>query len=186
MSEKMRSCSEVDLLVLARRFDQSALAEIYDLYSNRIYYYALRLLGDADLAEDCAAETFDRLLQVLRAGVGPETHLQAYLYRTAHNWIVDHFRRTTPQSLDESVDLMPGDGDPAAEAELRMTQQKVRWALRMLTNEQRQVITLRFLEGWELNEIAECMHKPIGAVKALQHRAVAALQKMLLEKDGTE
>jgi RNA polymerase sigma-70 factor (ECF subfamily) len=179
----MHGRNERELLDFARRFDQDALAEIYDRFNGPIYYYSLRLLGDAILAEDCAAETFSRFLHALQAGGGPTANIKAYLFRSAHNWIVDHFRRTPPLPLDAQVDLVHPDGDPSEKAGERILQAKVRRALRLLTDEQRQIMALRFIEGWELEEIAACVDKPVGAVKALQHRAVMALRKMLPEEE---
>ncbi len=183
MSEPMHPLSEEALLRMAHQFDQVALAELYDRYNNGIYYYALRLLGDPALAEDCAAETFSRLLRALHDGGGPTENLKAYLYRSAHNWITDYYRRTPPEPLDPEAELEEPDSDPTIQANQNLTQARVRAAIRLLTHEQRQVIVLRFIEGWDLEEIATSLQKPIGAVKALQHRAIAALQKMLLEKD---
>ncbi len=177
----MHALSDEALLHLARRFDQAALTEVYDRYNTGIYYYALRLLGDSSLADDCAAETFSRLLRALRDGGGPTDNLKAYLYRSAHNWITDHYRRIPPLPLDPDSDLVQPDSDPCEQAEKSIVQGRVRAALRLLTPEQQQVIALRFVEGWDLDEIAASLKKPVGAVKALQHRAVAALQKMLLE-----
>jgi RNA polymerase sigma-70 factor (ECF subfamily) len=179
----MHGRNERELLELARRFDQDALAEIYDRFNGPIYHYSLRLLGDATHAEDCAADTFSRLLHALQGGGGPTGNLKGYLFRSAHNWIVDHFRRTPPLPLDQELDLVHPDAGPHDEAEQRILQGKVRRALRLLTDEQRQVIALRFIEGWELEEIASCLEKPIGAVKGLQHRAVAALRKMLPQEE---
>lgn len=178
----MHQLPDEALLRLARQFDQAALAEIFDRYNNGLYYYAVRLLGDPDLAEDCAAETFSRLLRALRDGGGPTENLKAYLYRSAHNWITDHYRRIPPLPLDPEANLAEPDSDPGQQAELNIVQARVCAAIRLLTPEQRQVIALRFIEGWELAEIAASLQKPVGAIKALQHRAVAALQKMLLEK----
>jgi len=183
MSEQMHSCPEEELLRLARLLDQAALTELYDRYNDRIYYYSLRLLGDSSLAEDCAADTFSRLLRALRDGGGPVDNLKAYLFRSAHNWIADHYRRTTPLPLEAEIDVLQADSNPAEEAEQNLIQGRVRRALRLLTPDQQQVMALRFIEGWELDEIAECLRKPLGAVKALQHRAVAALRKMLLEEE---
>jgi RNA polymerase sigma-70 factor (ECF subfamily) len=180
----MDSCSEDALLRLAQQLDQPALAEIYDRYNQGIYYYALRMLGDPSLAEDCAAETFSRFLRALRGGGGPTDNLKAYLYRSAHNWITDHYRREPAPRMDLNDDL-PGQGsdDPLEQTELRITQRRVRTALRLLTSDQRQVILLRFVEGWDLAEVAVSLNKPVGAVKALQHRAIAALRKMLVEEE---
>ena len=181
MSEAMHVLSEEALLRLARAFDQTALAEVYDRYNTGIYYYALRLLGDPALAEDCAAETFSRLLRALRDGGGPTDNLKAYLYRSAHNWITDYYRRTPPLPLDPDSNLVQPDSDPCEQAEKSIVQGRVRAAVRLLTPDQQQVVALRFVEGWDLDEIAVCLKKPIGAVKALQHRAIASLQKMLME-----
>jgi RNA polymerase sigma-70 factor (ECF subfamily) len=178
----MDALSDEALLRLARRFDQTALAEVYDRYNNGIYYYALRLLNDQALAEDCAAETFSRFLRALQNGGGPTDNLKAYLYQSAHNWITDYYRRTPFLPLDFDSDLMQADSDPCQEAEQNIDQKRVRAALRLLTPEQRQVVALRYVEGWDLADIAASLKKPIGAVKALQHRAVAALQKLLLEE----
>jgi RNA polymerase sigma-70 factor, ECF subfamily len=181
MSKYMDALPDEALLRQARRFDQAALAEVYDRYNNGIYYYALRLLGDPSLAEDCTAETFSRLLRALRVGGGPTDNLKAYLYRSAHNWITDHYRRTPPLPLDPDSNLVQPDSDPGEQAEQNIIQGRVRAAIGLLTPEQQQVVALRFVEGWELAEIAASLQKPVGAVKALQHRAVAALQKLLLE-----
>ncbi len=63
-----------------------------------------------------------------------------------------------------------------------MRQSRVRAALLKLTEDQQQVVSLKFLEGWENEEIARALHKPVGAVKSLQHRALAQLQKFLLDE----
>ena len=175
---------EPDLLRRARQFDEDALAEIYDALSPAIYAYAMRLMGDVDLAEDCVAETFSRFLLALRNGGGPSDHLKAYLYRMAHNWITDQYRRRRPEtSLD--TELHAGsDAEPHIAAAQALEHQEVRRALASLTPDQRQVIALKYLEELDNAEIARSLHKPIGAVKSLQHRALAALRRILLP-DGT-
>ncbi len=171
---------EADLLARARRFDQVALAEIYDQYSPALYGYAMRLMGDVCLAEECVSETFSRFLRALKAGNGPKNYLQAYLYRVAHNWITDQYRRQPPPPLELDDDRrtldLPDAGQVVGQ---RFEQEHVRAALVRLTPEQRQVIVLKFWEGWGNDTIAEAVHKPVGAVKALQHRAIAALRKLL-------
>ncbi len=176
----MDSQTDAELLRLARAYDRAALTAIYDRYNQPLYYYALRLLGDPNLAEDCVAETFARFLKAVRNGGGPENYLKAYLYRSTHNWISDYYRRQPPPmlELDDKLTETMND-DPLEITDAHITQQRVRHALRMLTPDQRQVIYLRYVEGWELDEVARVIQKPVGAVKSLQHRALAALQKML-------
>ncbi len=172
------------LLEGARRLNERALAEVYDRYSPGVYRYAWRLLGDEDLAEECVAETFSRLLNALARGDGPRQHLQAYLYRVAHNWITDYYRRGEAGALPLDGELrVSGDLDPPRLVANRLEQQALRAALLRLTPEQRQVIVLRYLEDWPLAEVAQAMQKPVGAVKALQHRALQALRRWL-DKEG--
>ncbi len=174
--------SETDLLQHAKRLEGAALAEIYDCYSPPVYRYAFRLLGDACLAEDCVAETFSRLLQGLRNGQGPREHIQAYLFRTAHNLVVDHYRKSATRELDEEL---PDAGDVESDVDQRICQDDVRTAIQELTPTQQQVIALKFWEDWDNEEIARCIHKPVGAVKSLQHRALVHLQKVLLHEKSS-
>jgi RNA polymerase sigma-70 factor (ECF subfamily) len=170
--------SEADLLALARRLDSQALAEIYDRYSPDLYRYAMRLLGHPTNAEDCVAETFQRFLHALTSGFGPREHLRAYLYRVAHNWITDQYRRNVPESEIDDQWAEPGQG-PEASAEQNIAHAGLRAALHHLTPDQRQVVALKFWEGWENEEIARTLGKPVGAVKSLQHRALAAIERHL-------
>lgn len=171
--------TEKELLRAALRFEQKALAQIYDLYSPELYRYAARFLGDPSVAEDCVADTFSRFLKAIHAKRGPKDYLKAYLYRIAHNWIADYYRRApdvvelkeTHPDLDNNA--------PEQEAGLRMRQAQVRMAMQKLTPDQQQVIALKYLEGWQNEEIAQAVKKPVGAVKSLQHRALAQLKKHL-------
>lgn len=171
--------SDTALLQRARRFDEDALAEIYDALSPAIYAYALRISGDVDAAEECVSETFSRFLIALRHGKGPNEHIKAYLYRIAHNWLTDRFRRTRPEGpLDPELRASPHLEPPAA-AQQAYEARELRRALALLTPDQRQVIALKYLEGLENAEIAELIQKPVGAVKSLQHRALAGLRRIL-------
>lgn len=177
----MNTLSEADLLEGAKAFDIQILSAIYDRYSPGLYAYSARLLGDECLAEDCVSETFSRFLKGLRAHQGPDEHLQAYLYRVAHNWITDQYRRQPPPPVVLDENIPAGDGaQPEAQVGRRMEQERVRSALRTLTPDQRQVVMLRFIEGWENEEVSAAVNKPVSAVKALQHRALAALRRWLV------
>lgn len=176
---------EIALLRRARQFDEQALAEIYDTLSPAIYAYAMRLLGDADLAEECIADTFSRFLNALHAGGGPQNYLKAYLYRVAHNWITDRYRHARPETpLEQEYELPAGEEvEPHNTVADELERQELRHALALLTPEQRQVITLKYMENLDNAEIAQALQKPVGAVKSLQHRALATLRRIL---DGNE
>ena len=164
----------------ARALDAAALAAIYDDYHPAIYRYLYRQLGDVEAARDLAAEVFHHLLKALHAGRGPDAHLSAWLYRTAHNLLVDHYRRQQNRRhlpLDE--ELAGDDTRPADEVERRLSATQLRSALRRLTPDQQQVVALKFLEGLSNEQVAQLLGKPIGAVKSLQHRALAMLHRHL-------
>lgn len=175
--------NELELLQRARQYDQEALTEIYDSLSPGLYRYAYRLLGDEDIAEDCVSDTFTKFLKTIKHGGGPKTHLKAYLYRIAHNWVTDKYRREPLPPLSLEPEMVGANGSSLSE---NLTQkqeaEKVRAAILRLTTDQRQVIYLKFFEHWRNAEIAEALDKPVGAVKSLQHRALGSLQRMLLEE----
>ena len=174
--------NEQNLLRRAKSFDIDALGLIYDTYSPALYRYAFRLLGDKNLAEDCVADTFSRFLKALQSRQGPDNFMKAYLFRIAHNWVTDHYRRQAPAmvELDESL---PGSDSEKPELQMddRFEKQQVRLALRTLTPDQRQVLILKYFEGWQNDEVAAALQRPVGAVKALQHRALETLRKRLVD-----
>jgi RNA polymerase sigma-70 factor (ECF subfamily) len=176
---------EQKLLEQARRLDEESLAEIYDRYSDELYRYSLRLLGDVHLSEDCVMDTFSRFLKALHNGGGPDTYLRAYLYRIAHNWITDHYRRREKQEapLDMAFPAS-SDQDPVAALQEKAEHEMLRRGLLALTPDQRFVITLKFLEGWTNEEIAGALGKQVGAVKGLQHRGIESLQRTIRVNEG--
>lgn len=161
--------------------DKQALVEIYEHHSPEIFRYAYRMLDDKDLAEDCVADTFLRLLIAIRGGILPE-NIRAYLYRIAHNWVVDQYRRrqSLETPLEENLHTDP-DGNLSNLVAQNLDRQRMRSALLQLPVEQRQVIELRFVENWSHNEVAVAVGKTVEATRALQHRAVEALRQILTE-----
>lgn len=175
---------QMETLATARAipYDRQTLAGFYDQYSPGIYRYAYRLLGDQDLAEDCVSETFSRFLQALRDGRSPD-NIQAYLYRVAHNWITDTYRRGPRfESLDIDAEIHadPQEG-PAQAAAKNIEQERVRQAIWRLPAEQRMVVALRFFEDRSHDEAAAILGKTVEATRALQHRALDAMRRMLIE-----
>ncbi|MBC7241224.1 MAG: sigma-70 family RNA polymerase sigma factor [Anaerolineae bacterium] len=180
MQDDVQGVEERRLLEQAQCGDQQALASIFDRYYERIYAYIYRRTGQASLAEDLAGEVFLRLVETLKLQRGPNLHLGAWLYRVAHNLVVDHFRRNAKaptQSMEDWLVAVPD--DPLEHVEQEQLQAVVRQALRRLTPDQQQVIILKFVEGLSNAEVGLILGKPEGAVKSLQHRALAALRRQL-------
>jgi RNA polymerase sigma-70 factor (ECF subfamily) len=172
--------NERDLLARARALDEAALGAIFDSYYPVLYRYLYYHVHHRQTAEDLAAEVFARMLEQLARGDGPRRHLRAWLYRVAHNLVVDESRRRVHRDhepLDEQVAMV--EGEVEAQAEASMLRGRAHAALMALTPAQRTVIALKYLEGCENHEIARILGTTVGAIKALQHRGLAAMQQHL-------
>lgn len=168
-----------------RQWDTAALAEVYDEFYDRIYRYIYCYLGRVDSAEDLTASTFTRLLGAVRNGNSPRSNLSAWLYRVAHNLVVDSFRRKPTEDLELAEWLDTGEPDLTHTVEQRLQLERVRAALQELTETQQQVIIFKFLEGMDSREVATILGKTEGAVDALQHRALLALRRTLQHRTGS-
>lgn len=171
---------EQDLLRRARDWDEPALVAIFDTYYPAIYRYIYQRVRDEATAEDLAAEVFTRMLERMAVGKGPGHHLRGWLYRVASNLVVDHSRRSAlrrHEPLDEQT-ATAGD-DVVDEVQASLNRAEAGAALAALTPQQRTVIVLRFLEGWENSDVARVLNTTVGAVKALQHRALASMRRHL-------
>jgi RNA polymerase sigma-70 factor (ECF subfamily) len=166
--------------------DKEALAAIYDRYQPLIYRYIYRRVGDVEVGLDLTADVFRRLLQAVDRGSGPDRSVRSWLYRTAHNLVVDYYRRQQHrQHLELKEELIAGRDNLERTAAVHLEAERVRRALRDLTPEQEQVLTLKFLEGLSNDEVAEILDRTVGSVKALQHRGLASLRR-LLDRDKVE
>jgi RNA polymerase sigma-70 factor (ECF subfamily) len=176
---------EAVLLERAKAYDSAALGLLYDRYSGRIYNYIYHRIGESHLAEDLTGQVFLRMLEAIQNERAWQTSFSGWLYRIAHNLIIDHYRRrshSSQMSLDDAPMLPMDDADPLDAVEAHLTQERLREAIRKLTPEQAQVIVLRFLEGLNIAEVARAMEKTEGAIKALQYRAVMSLREILEEE----
>jgi len=176
----MQPNQESALLRRAREYDQAAIAELYDRYSLRIYNYVYHRLGNVHLAEDLTASVFLRMLEAIRSSKAWRTSFSGWLFRIAHNLVVDYFRASR-QDTDVPLDDRPiaSDEHPADTAERLLTRQRLRRAINQLTEEQGLVIMLKFVEGMGNAEVAALLGKSEGAVKSLQFRALAALRRLI-------
>ena len=169
------------LLKAAKRLDQAALAKIFDLYAPVIYNYILRLCQDPIQADQIVGDVFAKFLDQLAAGQGPRTNLRSYLYQTAYHLFIDQTRyhqRVAPIEIVEY--FAPEKNAVQTEVENRALLDTVMIAINNnLTDEQRHVIILRFLEGLSLKETAKIVGKNTNSVKVLQGRGIAKLRQVL-------
>jgi len=176
----MPSGDERALLERARQGDSAALGEIYDRYAAKIYSYILYQVGDQALAEDLTASVFMKMLDAIKASKAWRLSFSSWLYRIAHNIVVDHFRRNSHgKSLPLDEGLIPSKDNPSTTVETLMATETVNEAMDQLTVEQRTVVILKFFKECSNLEVAKIMNKTEGAVKSLQYRALAALRRQL-------
>jgi RNA polymerase sigma-70 factor (ECF subfamily) len=173
---------EQSLIRRAQRLDQRALTQIYEENFDRIYRYIALKIGDRTEAEDLTQQVFLNALQSIKSYKSKGLPLSSWLYRIAHNQIVDHLRKVTRKNaipLDESLPIPDPVGDPKFEIEMKFEMEEVALAAKKLTPAQQEVIALRFASERSITEVAAIMGKSEGAIKALQHSAIAALRKIL-------
>lgn len=173
--------TDVTLLDAARQMNADALAEIFDSYAPALYKYVLRLCSDPVMADHIVGDVFTKLLGNLSAGKGPSSNLRSYLYEMAYHLVIDAARYSHRSAPIEMADFIQYDAhSTSASFENRVLFETVRQAIQNdLTDDQRHVIILRFLEGFSLKETAVILGKEVGNVKVIQSRAIGVLRKAL-------
>lgn len=166
--------------------DRAALAAVHDRYHAAIFRFVSLRVADPELAADLTSEVFVRLLDAIRGPRPPESTLQGWLFGVARNVVRGHHRqryRHPEVALDDGLPAGGGDLDEsAARSEARSALSD---ALRSLTDEQQQVLALRYGAGLPIAEAAEAMGRSAGAIKQLQARAVAALARQMTQRTAS-
>jgi len=171
---------EKNVVERAKKGDKGALSKLYEEYFDRIYRYCAIRLSDRAEAEDLTEQVFLKMLESIKSFKWKGAPFSSWLFRIAHNQVIDWRRKMGKrQDLPLNDDILSGGTDTAAAAELNLTMDELNSAMRRLTDLQRQVIVLRFASGLSIAETASSMGKSDGAVKALQHSAVAALRRAM-------
>jgi RNA polymerase sigma-70 factor, ECF subfamily len=173
---------ESALLQAARKLDQEGLTIIFDTYAPAIYRYALRLCHDPVESDNIVGDVFSKLLEHCAAGKGPVTNLKSYLFQIAYHLLMDQIRWDRRiinlEGMPES--LIPVTSSSQVQIEERALIDALLTALNFELSElQRHVILLRFLEGFSLKETALIVGKNISSVKVIQHRGIARLRNCL-------
>ena len=179
----MISEDESRLIQRAQRGDRAAYAELYDSHYDAVYRYCYYRVGDAELAQDLTAEVFVRMVEKLHRFKVRGRPLLAWLYTIARNLTADLYRekgKVAHLALDEASALAAGDESDLAQAVDRSLRADcLAAALDHLTEDQRRVILLKFMEGRSNGQVARILNKSEGAVKSLQHRALSALRRAI-------
>jgi len=172
------------LVEQAQAGDRSALERLYLIHFDRIYGYLHMSVGNRHDAEDLTTQTFLKMLESIGKFRWRSAPFSAWLFRIAHNLAMDHFRARRRWQPEEEVPEPPGSEEPSAEMEAMQSigRQSMMELIEGLSPEQRQVLTLKFVFNFPNAEVATILGKTEGAIKSLQHRALASLQKQVTQK----
>ena len=173
--------TDTTLLSAAREMNQDALVKIFDRYASALYKYAFRLCRDRVTADQIVGDVFAKLLDQLASGNGPTANLRSYLYESTYHRLVDEARYSQRRvSLEVTDWFQQGVDSSLLRLEDQILFEQILLSMRTeLTDDQRHVIILRFLEEFSLRETAAIIGKKVDHVKVIQLRAIAALRKCL-------
>jgi len=164
----------------ARSAHEAELAGLYPEYYDRIARYAAAHTGNRLDGEDIAGEVFLRALKSLGSYRKQGVPMQAWLFKIAHNLVVDCLRqKNRRRTVDIESVILESPANPAAAAERDIEMERVTMAMSRLTGDQKQVLTLRFLGELSSKETAQVMGKTDGAVREMQRAALAKLRAIL-------
>ena len=177
----MPYADEASLIERARAFDKKAISQLYQSHVQSIYKYIYVRVNDTHTAEDLTSEVFLRALEGLQTFEYRGIPFAAWLFRIARDRVIDYYRKQSRQQNTATLtESLLSDDDEPHDAVLRdLDEQELREALEALTEDQRLVIILRFIDCEPLTEVACKLGKTEGAIKSLQHRALAALGRIL-------
>jgi len=167
----------------AQRGDRAALEELYLIHFDRIYSYLHMSVGSKHDAEDLTTQTFMKMLESIGRFRWQSAPFSAWLFRIAHNLAMDHFRARRRWQPEADVPEPPGEAEPSAELEAMQSigRQSMLELIDKLSPEQQQVLTLKFVFNFPNADVAKILDKTEGAIKSLQHRALASLQKQITQ-----
>lgn len=166
--------------VRASQSDRAAFGVLYRRYLDRVYGYAFYLLGDHHDAEDVTERTFVAALAAIGGFKDSGASFRSWLFRIAHNQVANQLRSRGRRATAplEQADEAAGDDDPAAAVAAAEDARRLRRALQALSEDRRQVLVLRFVDGLSAREIGVVLGRSEGAVRVLQHRALRELGAM--------
>lgn len=158
--------------------NSDAFGELYSNYAGKIYRYIFYSIRDSVLSEDITQEVFLKAWKAIGSCKGKEKTFSAWLYRIAHNLLVDKYRKKKPILLETQP--VENISDPANRITEQLDQEDLLNSLEFLPPKQRQLIILKFVEGMDNKEIAEVMKKSEGAVRIMQMRALTSLRNNIM------
>jgi RNA polymerase sigma-70 factor, ECF subfamily len=160
------------------RSESDSLSELFELYYDRIARYIASRVGNRDTAEDMAGDVFVRAVESYGSYKDRGLPIQAWLFRIAHNLVIDHYRRSAKRRsipIEDAGELR-GSSDPFAEVDIKLSMERVAEVMQLLNTGQQEVISLRLIGGLTAEEAGNIMGRTPGAIRELQRTALKALR----------
>jgi RNA polymerase sigma-70 factor (ECF subfamily) len=183
VNRELAHLSDEALVALAARFEQSALAELYDRFGRPAYGLALRVVRDEALAEDAVQEAFLALWRTAGRFVPERGKASTWILTLVHRRAVDIVRREERRRADALEQAPEPESREAVDEEawLRLQRERVQDALRKLPDQQREAIELAYYGGFTQSELAERLGQPLGTIKSRMFGGLARLRELLGE-----
>jgi RNA polymerase sigma-70 factor (ECF subfamily) len=183
----MTECTPQDVAERAARRDTEAFAQLYEEHLDAVYRYVLYKVGDSLLAEELTEDVWAKAWEGIEKFQWRNLPFQHWLMSIARNRVVDHWRsgKRATTSIDGLLDAASDDALPDERVTRDVETQTLQQALLRLPDDQRDVLILRFIEGYSHAETADVLKKSVVAVRQIQVRALRAMQKQLTEAGDT-
>ena len=171
-----------ELIKRAQQGDVTVLAELYERYHLSVFRYLYYRVGDRETAEDLTSEVFERMLRFVGGFQPPSSSFQAWLFQIARNLSTDHFRKMSVRSdVELEEELLHQHTHSEGSIDRALTIAELRNAMSQLTEDQREVLVMRFVAGMPIAEVARVLDRSEDAIKGLQRRGLTALRQILTE-----
>jgi RNA polymerase sigma-70 factor (ECF subfamily) len=178
--------NESELVRRAHQGDREAFGDLYERYLDDVYRYVYYRVSDHQYAEDLTERVFLKAWQNMSGYQVGKAPFQAWIYRIAHNTVIDHYRtRKETLTLKENVGVPDGNVNVEAQLLFKEQSQRLAQAITRLSPAHQHVLVLRFIKGFSTKEVAQIVDRSEGAVRVLQHRALKAMRAFLTAEEIT-
>jgi len=167
-------------VVSDREYNETVLSGLYEEYYDKLARYAYLRIGNRSDAEDLAGEVFLRALKSLKSYKDQGIPMGAWLFKIAHNLVVDYLRKKQKQKTVPIEDVQIESGvNPTITVEKKLEIERVKKAMEQLTQQQREVLGLRFFTGLTSGETAKLLNRNDGSIREMQRAAIEKLRRLL-------
>lgn len=178
-----------NLVKKAKSRDPDAFGLLYDEYVDQIFRYVYYKVGNFAESQDLTGQTFLKAFENIDSYEMRDVAFSSWLYRIAHNLVVDYFRKVSKREsvpIEEQPPAPSNRGNPVDIVMAEMDSERLYKAMQKLTHNQREVLVLKFIDNLSNSRVSEIMGISVGAVKSAQKRGLLSLNRILSNSSGTD